>query len=114
MNEKKVEIEFLDEGAKKREERLENRFYSDIAFYFSLFSLVLFSWLFQIMVWEVIKIKTTTLLSLYMIVFIGFPIIGLIMGIIARKLRKSKIGIVINSLVLLSYLISFIVWLSIN
>ena len=114
MNEKPIKLEFVDSREQKRAERLENRFYSDIAFYFSLFSLVLFSWLFHIMLWEVIQIRTTTLLILYLIAFIVFPLIGLIMGILARKIRRSKIGVGINSTVLLSYLISFIVWLAIG
>jgi len=86
---------------------------SNFSFYFGTISLLLFSWLFQLIIWKVFEI-TGYALYLYLIAAVGFPLGGLVCGVLARKTKKGLIGLIINGIIILSFIGSSIALLVVS
>ena len=97
--EQKFEIEDISE--QERIAKIESL--GNFSFYFGLISLLLFSWLFQLIIWEVLEI-TGYAVYLYIIVAVAFPFGGLVCGVLARKTKKGLIGLIINGIIILSFM----------
>ena len=82
------EQEFEIEEISEQERIAKIQSLSNFSFYFGLISLLLFSWLFQLLIWEVHEI-TGYAYYLYLIAAVGFPLGGLVCGVLTRKTRKG-------------------------
>lgn len=97
--EQKFEIEEI--GEKEKLAKIQSL--SNFSFYFGIISLLLFSWLFQLIIWEVLEIIGYAY-YLYLMAAVGFPLGGLVCGVLTRKTRKGLIGLVMNAIILLSFI----------
>ena len=107
------EIEILELSDEKKESKINTKQFSMLSYYFGLFSLLLFSWIFQLLLWGVITIVEPTR-YIYLVIFTLFPLAGLILGAMSYKERKGLIGLILNSLLLTSFIVSTIVYLVIS
>ena len=107
--EQKFEIEEI--GELERIAKIQSL--SNFSFYFGIISLILFSWLFQLIVWEVLEIAGYAL-YLYLLAAVGFPLGGLVCGVLARKTKKGLIGLTLNAIIILSFIGSSIALLIIT
>ncbi len=92
----------LDEIGEK-ERIAKTKSLSNFSFYFGFISLLLFSWLFQLIIWEVLEIIGYRFI-LYLIAAIAFPLGGLVCGVLTRKTKKGLIGLIVNSIIILSFI----------
>lgn len=104
-----VEFEAIDND----ELTLKLKSLSNFSFYFGIISLLLFSWYFQLMLWGVIEV-TTFAFVVYVILVSAIPLGGLVCGIISKRLKKGLLGLIINALIIASYITGAIAFLIIN
>ena len=109
IEENNVEFETVDDD----ELTLKLKSLSNFSFYFGIISLLLFSWYFQLMLWQVIEV-TTFAFVVYVVLVIAIPSGGLICGILSKNLKKGLIGSIINGLILASYIAGVIAYLATN
>ena len=104
--EKELSFEEID----VEEKLLKLKSLSSFSFYFGIISFLLFSWFFQLILWGVLDV-TKVALVVYILIVVLIPLGGLVCGIISRAIKKGLIGLILNSIIVLSYLSSTIVFL---
>ena len=89
----------------------ENNFKRNTAFAFisGILSLVLSSWVFQFIIWEILDIEKLWKI-VYIIIVVIFPVSGVIVSIFSVKSRRGLIGLILNSLVVLSFFITTLIY----
>ncbi|MEA2070770.1 MAG: hypothetical protein U9O98_05705 [Asgard group archaeon] len=101
----------LQEDSSENATKSKKSFLGNLSFYLSIISLLLFSWLFQLILWEMIETNSMVRYYLYLIIFILFPLTSLVTGILTSKRLKGIIGLIISAAILLSYLIGVCIFL---
>ncbi|MHA1124395.1 MAG: hypothetical protein ACTSO7_06000 [Candidatus Heimdallarchaeota archaeon] len=89
----------------------ENNFKRNSAFAFisGLISLVLSSWVFQFIIWGIFDLEKIWKIF-YIIIVVIFPVSGVIVSIFSVKSKRGLIGLILNFLVLLSFIITTLIY----
>ncbi len=101
MSDQEQKFDFEERSEEERIVKINSL--GNFSFYFGFISLLLFSWLFELIIWKVLDI-TGIALFLYLLVIVGFPLGGLICGVLARKTKKGLIGLIVNAIIILSFI----------
>lgn len=103
--------ETSDQPKIKTKTKKENNFMRNTAFAFisGLISLVLSSWVFQFIIWEILYFEKIWRIF-YIIIVVIFPVSGLIVSIFSVKSKRGLIGLILNSLVVLSFIITTLIY----
>lgn len=105
MAEKSNQPKVIDES------KNENNFKRNTAFALisGILSVVLSSWVFQFIIWEIFDIEKIWKIF-YLIIVVIFPVSGVIVSIFSVKSRRGFIGLILNSIVVLSYIITTLIY----
>ena len=74
-----------------------------------ILSIVLSSWVFQFIIWEVFVLNKIWKI-IYIIIVVIFPVSGVIVSIFSVKSKRGLIGLILNSLVALSFIITTMIY----
>lgn len=107
------DVESLELSEDRIARRINTKQYSMLSYYFGLFSLLLFSWIFQLLLWGVINVAIPAR-YIYMVIFALFPSAGIVLGALSYKEKNGLIGLIINSILVLSFIIGIIVYFVIS
>jgi hypothetical protein len=93
------------------ESKNENNFKRNAAFALisGILSIVLSSWVFQFIIWGILDIEKLWKIF-YIIIVVVFPISGVIVSIFSVKSKRGLIGLILNSLVVLSFIITTLIY----
>jgi len=104
-------VEISDQSKVKVESKKETNFQRNTIFALisGILSLVLSSWVFQFIIWGILDMAKIWKIF-YIIIVVIFPVSGVVVSIFSVKSKRGLIGLILNSLVVLSFIITTVIY----